>query len=82
MKYIIDCTGTNGYGRTEKAKTIQEVKYIIEGIEDKYYYKISVFDNQLNDFIYWKDILTSKAETDLINNLKSDLRTKTRLKIN
>lgn len=81
MKYTINYTGSSCYGWTEKVNTIKEVKYILEGIEDKYYCKISVFDNQLNDFVYWKDILTSKAETDLINNLKSDLRTKTRLKI-
>lgn len=80
MKYKVvyttqTCVDVNHYN------TIKEVKRYLNCIDDKYYPEVSVWDNELNDFIYFKFALSSKPETDLIfTNPKSDLRTKTRLK--
>lgn len=59
--------------------TIKEVKRFLSC--DNYYADVSVWDYELEDFIYLKYPGRSKTEIDLIfTNPKSDLRTKTRMK--
>ena len=45
---------------------------------EKYYTKITVYDRELKDFIYYKDILTDVPEVDILVSNKRDLRTTTR----
>lgn len=60
--------------------TIKEVKRFA-GCNDNYYAEVSVWDYELEDFIYFKYPGRSKPDIDLIfTNPKSDLRTKTRMK--
>lgn len=80
MKYKIDYTsGATGYGWEEECRTINEVLTILDELRHEYSAKLSVWDRELNDFIYYKYSLTYKPETDLIYNMNRDLRTKTRL---
>ncbi|WP_133014945.1 hypothetical protein [Clostridium cuniculi] len=81
MKYKVDYTsGTTGYGWEEECRTINEVLEILDEFKHNYSAKLSVWDRELNDFIYYKRPLTDKPETDLIYNMNRDLRTKNRLR--
>lgn len=80
-KYIISyVSGATGYGWEEKVNTIEEVENIVNEFKNIYTAKLSVFDNQLDDFIYYKFSLESKPQVDFIYNYKRDLRVKDRVK--
>ena len=64
-KYIINYeSGATGSGWSKKVDTIKEVTYIIEELKDNYSAHITVFDNSIQDFIFWKNCLTYKFDID------------------
>ena len=73
-------SGATGFGWTEYANTIKEVEWLLQGIATKHTAQVSVWDNELEDFIFYKRAL-AEPETDLIHNSRRDLRTKTRMAI-
>lgn len=42
---------------------------------DCYYCKVTIFDTKIEDFIFYKDVLTNNPEIDLITTRDGDLRT-------
>lgn len=80
MKYSISYTsGATGYGWDHECETITEVERIISDLRKEITAAISVFDKQLNDFIFWKRALCP-PDKDMIWNGKRDLRTVNREK--
>lgn len=80
-KYEIDyCSGATCFGWEDACDTIEEVEHIIEEIRNTYNAMVTVFDNNLKDFIFYKRVL-SEPEIDMIHNYKRDLRTTTRQRL-
>lgn len=76
-KYSISyLSGSSCFGWEEEVDTIQEVENIIEDFRKIYTAKVTVFDNESNIFIFYKNCITSKPEIDLIYNKDRDLRKK------
>jgi hypothetical protein len=70
-------SGATGCGWTEEVDTIEEVKELVGEIRFKSSAMVTVWSKKHEDYIFYKDCLSS-PETDLIfTNGKSDLRTKT-----
>lgn len=77
-KYSIGyCSGATGFGWEDACDTIEEVEQVIFDIRTTHTAMVTVFDNNLGDFIFYKRAL-SEPETDMIHSYKRDLRTATR----
>lgn len=80
-KYEIGyCSGATGYGWEDACDTIEEVEEIISEIRETRTAMVTVFDNNLGNFIFYKRAL-SEPETDMIYSFKRDLRTTTRQRL-
>ena len=77
FKYDVEITSSN-YSSIEECENIKDVEYILAAVDDGYYTKITVYDRELKDFIYYKDVLTDVPEVDILVSNKRDLRTTTR----
>ena len=52
-KYTVTyVSGATGFGWTEYANTIKEVEWLLQGIATKHTAQVSVWDNELEDFIF------------------------------
>lgn len=77
FKYEVE-TVISGYSNIEECENIKDVEYLLTAVDDGYYTKITVYDRELKDFIYYKDALTDIPEVDTLVSNKRDLRTTTR----
>ena len=77
FKYEVEITNSN-YSIIEECENIKDVEYLLSAVNEKYYTKITVYDRELKDFIYYKDVLTDVPEVDTLVSNKRDLRTTTR----
>ena len=72
-------SGATGFGWDEEVDTITEVIRLIENIRHDFTAKVTVFDSQFKDFVFYKRSLTHHCETDFIISVyDKDLRTRTR----
>ena len=53
-------------------------EYFVDEIRHEYTACLRVWDNELEDFIFWKDCLSSKCKIDMLHAYGRDLRTTTR----
>ena len=77
FKYEVEITNSN-YSIIEECENIKDVEYLLSAVNEKYYTKITVYDRELKDFIYYKDILAEIPEVDTLVSRERDLRTTTR----
>ena len=78
-KYTVTYTsGSTGYGWTEEYDRLADFEYFVDQMRDEYTAYITVFDNRLEEFIFWKDCLTFKPRIDMLHEFGRDMRTRTR----
>lgn len=78
-KYMVDyCCASTGYGWSREFDTIDEFEDLVNEVRQDRTRGIRVWDNQLKDFIFWKDCGTFTAYKDMLSDILRDLRTTTR----
>lgn len=78
-KYVLDYGhGSTGYGWQKEYDTLDEFESFVDAMEHEYNASIQVWDNEIQKFIYWKDILTYRPRIDMLHDFLRDMRTKTR----
>lgn len=78
-KYSVSYTsGATGYGWEAEHDRLDEFEGFINEMRKEYTAQVIVYDNQLEDFIFWKNCLTFKPSIDLLHSVGRDMRTKTR----
>lgn len=78
-KYNLSYTsGATGYGWQQEFDTINEFEDFINEKREDISAKITVWDNEKNIFIYWKDCLIFKPRIDMLHDVFRDMRTETR----
>lgn len=78
-KYSVTYTsGATGYGWHEEYDRVEEFESFVNEIRHDYTARLTVWDNELEDFIFWKDCLTYTCKIDMLHSYNRDLRTKTR----
>lgn len=78
-KYLVSYTsGSTGYGWDKECDTIEEVENTLDGLTHEYTAALRVWDNDIQDFIYWKDVLTYEPTINILGDGMRDLRTTTR----
>jgi len=74
---ILYISGATGFGWEHACDSINEVESMIEEIKNIHTAMVTVYDNILNDFIFYKHAL-SKPDIDFLHDYNRDLRTTTR----
>ncbi len=78
-KYSVSYTsGATGFGWNKEYERLEEFEDFINEKRKDYTAKVTVFDNTLKDFIFWKKALTFNTEVDLLHEYGRDMRTTTR----
>lgn len=78
-KYSVDyCCGSTGYGWSKDFDTIDEVESFVDEHRNVCSAVIRVYDNQINQTIFWKRCGTFKPCVDFLDDFLRDLRTTTR----
>lgn len=79
MKYTVHyASGATGYGWRKEYARLDEFEGFIDSIRREYTASVTVWDDTLREFIFWKDCLTHECRIDRLNNLFRDMRTTTR----
>ena len=78
-KYSVTyASGATGFGWEHEHDRIDEFECFVDEIRHEYTACLRVWDNELEDFIFWKDCLSSKCKIDMLHAYGRDLRTTTR----
>lgn len=78
-KYSVSYTsGATGFGWNKEYDRLEDFEDFINEKRKDYTAMVTVFDNTLNDFIFWKNTLTYNIKTDMLHNFSRDMRTITR----
>lgn len=78
-KYIVEyCSGATGYGWRCQHDRLDEFEGFIDQMRREYTASVTVWDNEIEDFIFWKDVLTFDTRIDMLHDMNRDMRTKTR----
>ena len=77
-KYTVDYSSTTGYGWVKDFERIEAVDSIVDEFRHNKYTRLTVWDNEHRDFIYWKDAFEREPYIDLLGDIFRDLRTTTR----
>lgn len=72
--------GSTGYGWEHEYDRIDEFEDFVNHIRNEYSAHLTVWDNEIEEFIFWKNCLTYKCKIDLLHSNARDLRTKSRRK--
>ena len=72
------CSGATGYGWTQEYDRLEEIEPFVNEMRSVYTAEVTVWDNSVKDFIFYKRTLTYKPETDDLSRFDRDYRTKTR----
>lgn len=77
-KFIVDYASANtGYGWTREFDRLEEFEGFIKESRGERYVLISVWDNTLGNFIYYRRN-SLQPDVDMLSNLFRDMRTTTR----
>lgn len=71
-------SGATGFGWDKEYDGLEDFEDFINDKRKDYTAKVTVFDNTLQDFIFWKDTLTYDTRIDILHNFSRDMRTITR----
>ncbi len=78
-KYSVSYTsGATGFGWDKEYDRLEDFEDFINDKRKDYTAKVTVFDNTLKDFIFWKNALTYNIDTDRLHDFSRDMRTTTR----
>lgn len=78
-KYSVSyVSGATGYGWTHEYDKLEEFEYLVEEMRHEYTARVTVWDSELEDFVFWKDVLTYKCHIDMLKSYDRDFRTTTR----
>lgn len=78
-KYILNYVcGATGYGWEEEYDRLDEFEEFVNEMRYEYSARITVWDNEMQKFIFRKDVLTYKPRIDMLHDLFRDMRTTTR----
>lgn len=77
-KYTVDYSSTTGFGWVKEFDRVDDVDKIVDDHRHDKYTRLTVWDNEHGDFIYWKDAFERDAYIDLLGDTFRDLRTTTR----
>lgn len=78
-KYTVNYTsGATGYGWEKKYERLDEFEDFINEKRKDYTARVTVWDEELEDFIFWKDTLTWDCEVDILKDSNRVCRTITR----
>ncbi len=78
-KYTVDyASGATGYGWSEEFDRLEEFEDFIKEMRSEYTARVTVWDNELGDFVFWKDVLTYECRIDMLKSYDRDFRTTTR----
>ena len=81
MKYTVDyASGATGYGWSKEYEKLEDFEDFIKEMRNEYTAAVRVWDSELEDFIFWKDVLTWDCEIDMLKDFQRDFRTATRKK--
>lgn len=79
-KYTVSyCMGATGYGWRKQYDRLEEFEDFVDEIRGEYSAYLSVWDDMLQDFIFWKDCLEFKPRIDRLHDFRRDMRTTTRI---
>ncbi len=79
-KYTVDyCSGATGFGWSQEYDRLDEFEGFINEMRTDFTARVIVYDNYLQDFIFWKNCLTYHPDIDLLHSGQRDMRTKTRM---
>lgn len=70
--------GSTGYGWEHEYDKIEEFEDFVDEIRKEYTASLTVWDNEIQEFIFWKKCLTYKCKIDMLHSYARDLRTTTR----
>lgn len=75
-KYVVSyCSGATGYGWDKEYDRLEDFEDFINEKRKDYTAKVTVFDNTLKKFIFWKNTLTYNIKIDMLHNFSRDMRT-------
>lgn len=79
-KYCVSYTsGATGFGWDHEYDRLDEFEdFVKEKERNDYTTRITVWDSDLEKFVYWKDCLAYKPRIDMLSDLFRDFRTTTR----
>ena len=72
------CSAPTGYGWEQEYDRLDECESFINMMRHEYSCEISLWDNTLHDYVYWRRCFMRKPEVDLLHKTGRDMRTKTR----
>jgi hypothetical protein len=79
-KYTVKyCSGSTGYGWEKQYDRLDEFEDFVDEIRREYTASLKVWDETLQEFIFWKDCLTFKCYIDRLHDFRRDMRTTTRI---
>lgn len=80
MKYAVHYTsGATGYGWRQEYNRLDEFEDFVNSMRREFTAQVIVWDDELQDFIFWKDCLTFTPSIDMLNSVMRDMRTTTRI---
>lgn len=80
-KYTVEyISGATGYGWEEDYDRLDQFEDFIDEMRNEYTAKVTVYDNELPGFIFWKNVLTYDIDIDILTAPGRDMRTKNRIK--
>lgn len=71
-------SGATCFGWEKEYDRIEEFESFVDEMRAEYTASVTVWDNEIQKFIYWKNCLTYKAKVDMLHSYKRDLRTTSR----
>lgn len=78
-KYSVEyCSAPTGYGWRQEYDRISEFERFVNQMRREPTADISVWDNELGDFVFWKRAFRYEPDIDMLHSVCRDLRTKTR----
>ena len=78
-KYSVSyCSAPTGYGWTQEYDRVSEFESFVDEMRREPTADLSVYDNDLGDFIFWKRAMRYDPDIDMLRSSCRDLRTKTR----
>lgn len=72
------CSGPTGYGWREDYDRLNECEAFINEMRREVTCEVSLWDNTINDYIYWRRCMCYTPEVDLLHCVVRDMRTKTK----
>lgn len=75
-KYVVNYySGSTGYGRSKEYDRLDEFEDFVDEMRREYTARVTVWDESVHEFIFWKDCLSYKPYIDKLSDPFRDRRT-------